>query len=261
MISGKTRVVVHLAHPAAHLRTPGVFNAWCREHDHDAVLVPWQVAPDALAAAVDGLRRVESLAGVVVTIPHKGAMAGLCDTLSPTARSLGVVNAARRDADGRLHGAMFDGDGFVAGLAAEGHAIAGRRALLIGAGGAATGIADALLRAGVAELAILNRSAAKAAALAHSLAAAYPAARVSAHAGAAAGFDLVVNGTSLGMHDGDPLPIDPTTLDPGSLVAEVVMQPDVTRLLAKARERGCRVHRGIHMITGQVALLARFLLA
>lgn len=259
-ISGRTRVIVHLCYPAAHLRTPSVFNPWCMAEGRDAVLVPWQVRPEHLTEAFHALGHVESLAGVIVTIPHKGAVAALCDSLTDTARLLGTANVARRDSEGRWHGAMFDGEGLTHGLLRAGHRIEGRRALLVGAGGAATGIAEALVRRGVAELVIANRSPAKAEQLASLLSGAFPKAHVTAGPADAAGFDLVVNGTSLGMHDGDALPVDPQTLAPGTLVAEVVMQPDVTPLLVAAEARGCTIHRGVHMIESQIELLGRFLL-
>ncbi|GCA51055.1 MULTISPECIES: shikimate dehydrogenase family protein [Sinorhizobium] len=259
-ISGTTRVVVHLAYPSHHLRTPTYFNAYCAERSLDAVLVPWQVSPQNLAAAFDGLRWVESLAGVIVTIPHKTSVASLCDGLSETARFLGVANVARRTPDGSFHGEMFDGAGFVQGLLREGHEIRGRRALLVGAGGAATGIAEALVRGGTERLAIANRSAVKAEELAERLREAFPGSDAAAAPADARGFDLVVNATSLGMKAGDPLPVDPGTLEPGALVAEVVMEPDVTPLLRLASERGCVVHKGVHMITGQIEVLAKYLL-
>lgn len=259
-ITGTTRVIVHLAYPSHHLRTPKHFNAYCAQTGLDAVLVPWQVAPENLSAAFDGLRRIESLAGVIVTIPHKTSVAGLCDSLSETAGFLGVANVARRLPDGRFHGEMFDGAGFVQGLMREGHVIKGRKALLVGAGGAATGIAEALVRGGVSRLAIANRSAEKAEELAIRLRGAFTGRDIVAAPADATGFDLIVNGTSLGMKPGDAMPVPAETLEAGALVAEVVMEPDVTPLLRLAAERGCVAHKGVHMITGQIELLARFLL-
>ncbi|NMN71508.1 MULTISPECIES: shikimate dehydrogenase [unclassified Rhizobium] len=259
-ISGRSRVIVHIAYPSHHLRTPQFFNAYCRDQMLDAVLVPWQVSPENLRMAFEGLRRVESLAGVIVTIPHKASVAALCDSLSPTADFLKVANVARRGADGRFHGEMFDGTGFVQGLKNQGLSVMGRRALLIGAGGAATGIAEALVRAEVAELAIANRSIDKAMELASRLRLLFPDRSIRATQADARGFDLVVNGTSLGMNDGDPLPVPASTLAPGTLVCEVVMQPDTTPLLEAAAVRDCVVHKGNHMITGQIELLAKFLL-
>lgn len=260
MISGKTKVVVHLSHPSDHLRTPGLFNPRARELGHDIVLVPWDVAPADLAQAWEGLRRINNLAGVVVTIPHKEAVARLCDDLDPEARAMCVCNVARRTPDGRFHGAMFDGVGFVAGLRAEGHDITDKSVLLVGAGGAATAIAHAIAGQRPACLRISNRTQEKAETLVAALRDRFPGLDVAVSALNALGMDLVVNGTSIGMHDGDPLPVDATAVGAGTVVAEVIMQPDETELLRQARKQGAQTHRGIHMITHQIDLLINHLI-
>ncbi len=260
MITGTTRFVPILAHPCRHVRTPGIFNAECAAREIDMAMVPMDVAPERLEAMVAALRGVENLAGMVVTIPHKAAIAAFCDRLTDAAAMLGVCNIIRREADGRLTGAMFDGEGFVAGLREQGHEPRGKSVLLVGAGGAAAGLAHALAGAGVGRLTLANRSPAKAEALAAALGAAFPGITVDLGPMDPAGYDIAVNGTSLGMHAGDPLPFDPARLSPGTLVAEVVMQPDVTPLLTAAAARGCPTHKGLHMITAQVRLLVDFLL-
>ncbi len=259
MITGTTRFTPLLAHPSRHVRTPGVFNAECAARGLDMVMVPLDVTPAGLAATVAALRGVANLAGMVVTIPHKGAVAALCDRLTGAAEMLGVCNIIRREPDGSLTGAMFDGEGFVAGLRQEGYEPSGKSVLLVGAGGAAAGLAHALAAAGVARLTIANRSPDKAEALASDLRAVFPGVNIGAGPADPAGYDLAINGTSLGMHEGDALPFDAARLLPGTLVAEVVMQPDVTPLLTAAAARGCRVHKGVHMITAQVRLLVDFL--
>jgi shikimate dehydrogenase len=258
-ISGKTRVVVHLTYPAKHLRTPEFFNPLLERLGHDGVLVPWEVSPANLATAWEGLRGIENLAGVIVTVPHKLEVATLCDELQGTARLLNVCNVAKRLPDGRFSGRMFDGDGFVRGLKKHGHDLTGKRVLLLGAGGAATGIAHALLAEDLRELVISNRTPAKAQALAQELRPLFPGRTINAGAADATGFDVVINGTALGLKADDPLPLPVDTLAPGTLVGEVVMNPDMTALLSAAAERGCVIHKGAHMITGQIDLLAQFL--
>ncbi|QFQ86691.1 shikimate dehydrogenase [Paracoccus kondratievae] len=257
-ITGATRFVPLLAHPCRHVRTPPVFNAECARRGLDIAMVPLDVTPEMLPATVEALRHIGNLAGMVITIPHKNSAAALCDRLTGAARLLGVCNVVRREADGILTGAMFDGEGFVAGLRDRGHEPTGRRVLLVGAGGAASGLAHALASAGVAKLFITNRSPDKAEQLAEQLRAAFPQIEIRTGKADPKDFDLVINGTSLGMHEGDALPVDPDRLTPGTVVAEVVMQPDVTPLLAAAEARGCHIHKGIHMIEQQIRLLVDF---
>lgn len=253
-----TKVVAHLACPSAHLRTPEFLNSLFAGKGRNAVLVPWQVKPENLQTAIDGLRHCESMAGMLVTFPHKIAAARLCDICEGPAGFLGAVNVIRRTAQGQLVGAMFDGIGYVEGLKAQGHSVAARKVLMLGAGGAASGIAYALVAAGVASLTIANRSHARAEELASRLNAHFHTGILSAGPANAKGFDIVINATSLGLHPGDALPLDPNTLTAGTLVGEVVMQPDHTKVLVEAANRGCEIHLGKHMIQGQLSLLADF---
>lgn len=260
-ISGRTQVAVHLAYPVGHLKTPQLFNARCRERNIDAVLVPWQVHPDNLKQVFDALALSESVCGVVVTIPHKETVARLCDALSGPAAVLEVANVARKDDAGRWHGLTFDGAGFVGGLSQAGHRVEGKSVLLLGAGGVALAIADALCSVGVRRLMIHNRTLARAEALAANMRKVYPAVVVETGPADATGFDVIVNGTSVGMKPEDPLPLDGATLAPGMVVAEVIMAPAETDLLKAAGAAGCKTHAGHHMLTGQIDYLIDFLVS
>lgn len=259
-ISGHTKLLVILSHPVEHVRTPSAMNAHFVATSTDAVLVPMQVRAEDLADAVAMLRRVENLAGIVVTIPHKERIAALCDELTEAARLVGAVNVIRRKADGCLVGGQFDGEGFCAGLKAAGHEIRGRRVWMIGAGGAAAGIAYALLRHEVAHLTLFNRTIIRAETLAMRLHEAIPGAQVTIGRDDPSGHDIVINGTSLGLKPTDALPVSPSLLKPDMLVAEVVMQPDVTRLLEMAKLHGCNTHRGLPMLLEQIPILAEFIM-
>ncbi|ACL60500.1 shikimate dehydrogenase family protein [Methylobacterium nodulans] len=259
-IDGRSRVIVHLAYPSAHLLTPTLFNARCLERRINAVLVPWEVAPADLGAAWAGLKTARSLAGAIVTIPHKESAASHCDALEGAAADLNVANVIRRDAEGRMTGRLYDGEGFVAGLCAHGYEPLGKRTLLLGAGGAATALAQALLTAGVSELVIANRNIDRGEALAARLRALNPGRPIGTGPANARGFDLVVNSTSVGL-DGDPAsPVDTSTIEPGCMVADIVMKPAMTPLLRGAEARGARIHQGVHMLAAQIDLFVDFLL-
>ena len=259
MITGKTKLYFIIADPISQVRTPEVFNAYCAQNGSDAVMVPIQVAPEGLEAVMTAFRAMKNLGGVVVTVPHKTAVALLCDELGEAGRAIGSVNAVRREADGRLVGNMFDGAGFVAGLRSQGYEPAGRRALLVGAGGAASAIAFALAEAGVASLTIANRTPAKAEEIVLRIAKSFPGRTIRVGDADPAGHDLVINATSLGLKPGDHLPVDPALLTPVMTVAEIVMKPETTPLLAAAQARGCAVHYGRHMLDQQFRLIADFI--
>ena len=259
-VTGATRIFGTVANPADHVRAPMVFNPLFAERGLDHVMVPIAAAPERLAEIVDGLRGIRNFGGMAVTIPHKMALAAMCDTLGPTARLTGAVNAVRFDPDGTLHGDNFDGAGFVAGLRLNGHDPVGMKVLMVGAGGAARAIALALCEAGVEEILIANRTPEKAMLIASELAdpGGHRQARgVAVHDGA--GVDMVVNTTSLGLHEGDALPLALESVDSHVLIAEIIMVPERTAWLAAAEERGLKTQYGRHMLDCQIELIGGFI--
>jgi len=193
-------------------------------------------------------------------MPRKAAVAALCDTLLPIAQACGVVNAVRIDPDGRLIGETFDGVGMVQALAAHRALNTATRVLLGGAGGVGQAIAVALALAGVDHLAITNRTQAKADTLAQTVRRAAPAWTVEVSAAVdPAGFDIVINATSLGQNGQGPLPIEISRVSGAALVADVVSVPERTPLLQAAQARGLSIARGIEMMTPQIEAIADFL--
>ena len=239
---------------------PALFNALLERRGVDAIFVPFQVTAEHLVAAIAGMRHLRNFAGFAVTMPHKAAVAQMCDTLLPNAQACGVVNAVRIDPDGRLIGETFDGVGMVQAITAHRALDAGTRVLLVGAGGVGQAIAVALALAGVGALTITNRTQAKADALAHTVRRAAPACTVEASAACdPAGFDIVINATSLGQQGQGPLPINVSRVSGTPLVADVVSVPERTPLLHAAQARGLGIVRGIEMMTPQIETVADFL--
>ena len=211
--------------------------------------MPLQVAADDLDALLAGLTPSASVAGLIATVPHKFGLAAHCATLTDRARFLGSVNVARRNPDGTWHGDQVDGAAFVAALARR--QPRGRRALQVGAGGAGSAIALALLEAGVAELRLHDADPARRDALVERLRERFGA-RVTAGAADPTGVDLVANATPMGMRDGDPYPVDVTRLKPGTVVGDVVTKPAVPPLIEAARRLGCaHLHRRRHVRRGR----------
>lgn len=257
-LSGATRVHFIVGDPIAQVKSPhGVTQAF-QARGLQAVVVPAHVAPNDVADWLRGVSHMKNVDGVIVTVPHKFASAALCATLSDRAAFLGAVNALRRTADGCWHGDMFDGLGCMQALRAHSCDPAGRRALLVGAGGAGTAIAHALVLAGVAQLAVHDGDAARRDALVGRLTG-LSRCLVAAGSDDPAGFDLVVNASPAGMRVDDPLPVQTERLAPGTFVACAVTQPAITPLIAAARARGLGTSTGNDMFACVRDLMVDFL--
>ena len=152
MITATTRAVALLGHPVAHSLSPRMQNAAFAARALDWVYVACDVDPDALPAAVAGLRAL-GFAGANVTIPHKGAVAELCDELDDLARASGAVNTLVLRDGGRIVGANTDGPAVASAVDAD-----GAHVLVLGRGGAARAVASALEEAGVASVRLASRA-------------------------------------------------------------------------------------------------------
>jgi shikimate dehydrogenase len=230
--------------PVAHSLSPRMQNAALRE----AGLDDWRylrlpLPPELFAETVRALPAA-GFRGVNVTIPHKGAALALADEATPTAREIGAANTLTFEG-GRIRADNTDAPGLIAAMPD----VRGRRALVLGAGGSARAAVWALLRAGVADLAVWNRTAERARELADELGA--------RAVEAPAGFDVLVNCTSVGLHDPaatfKALPVDADSLGAGSLVVDLVYRPGGTRLLEAARTRGADVVDGLEILVAQGA--------
>ena len=206
-IEGTTRVVGIFGDPVEHSLSPRMHNAAFRELGLDFVYVPLRVRGDRIGEAVEAVRLL-GMAGVNVTVPFKAAVIPHVDRVTDTVRAVRAVNTIYPDRSGKLVGENTDVAGFAAALAAHGMRTRGKRALVIGAGGAARAVAYALLEGAAADVVVANRTLAKATAIAR----AFRSYRGKIHASSLEILDdlellgdrqLVVNSTSVGL-DGSP---------------------------------------------------------
>ncbi|MEE1924685.1 shikimate dehydrogenase [Pseudomonas sp. 148P] len=262
MLHGSTELVAIVGSPITQVKSPENFNRWFQANRHDLAMLPIDIREDALDAFIATLRGWQNLRGVVVTVPYKQALAGRLDEVSERAAALGSVNVIRRQADGRLLGDNVDGEGFLNAACLNGFRAEGKRALVIGAGGVGSAIAWSLCQAGVASLVLSDASAARCQALAELLGKAFARVRIAIGYDSLQGFDLVVNATPAGMGGTGELPLDAAqldSLDSATLVADVVTSPEITPLLAAARERGCAIQTGPQMVFAQLGNLGHFM--
>jgi shikimate dehydrogenase len=210
------------------------------------------LGPEALPGLLDAARTM-GFAGLNITFPCKQAVIPLLDELSDEARAMGAVNTVVHR-DGRLVGHNTDGSGWRWGFERLLPGADLARVVLLGAGGAGSAIAHALLRMDVKSLVIVDSDAPRADALAASLNDRYAGARASGSTSAKdalPGASGIVHATPTGMDKLPGLPLDPALLHGGLWVSEIVYFPLETALLKEARARGCRVADGGGMAVGQ----------
>jgi shikimate dehydrogenase len=258
MISGTTELIAHIGVPTAKFRAPLIYNPWFERKGIDAVVVPMGCQSEDYPGFLRLLFNLTNIRGALVTMPHKVTTAGLVDVLSPTAEICGACNAVRRDDDGRLVGAMFDGEGFVRAMRTQGRNPEGASALVVGAGGVGSAIAASLAAAGVGRLSLFDLNPAAAQDLAARLATHYPGLALSCGSPDPAGIEIIVNATPLGMNANDVLPVDPERIDASAYVGDVVMADRETALLKLAREKGCTVQPGLDMLFEQIPAYLEF---
>lgn len=260
-VKASTRVYGVIGWPVGHSLSPRMQNAALRAAGLDAVYVAFPVAPGDLRRALEGLRAA-GVAGVNLTVPHKEEAARIATSLTPEAKRAGAVNTiAFRD--GGIEGHNTDGLGFLRAAERLVGSLAGRRVLLLGAGGAGRGVAAALVAAG-AGVRIANRTLDKAAGLARDLALPEAAAvpwESSALAAAAADCTLVVNASSAGMGGKGEIPFDFSAFVGAAVrpaVVDLVYSPLETAFLRDARAAGLLTQDGLAMLAGQGELAFEF---
>ena len=215
-----------------------------------------EVPAEQLTDAVRGLRAM-GFRGANFTIPHKVAVIPLLDGLSPAAELMGAVNCVKREGD-KLLGENTGGKGFVQSLR-EVLDPAGKKIVIIGAGGAARAIAVELGLSGAAEIVIANRSSPRGQDLVTLL---NDRVKVSSRLEVLKGdytvppeADVLINATSIGLGDAQAhVPVDVNSLRKELVVADVIFNPPRTRLIRDAQQRGCRTLDGLGMLVNQAVI-------
>lgn len=259
LVTGRSKVLGVFGCPVEHSLSPTMHNAAIAALGLHYIYIPFSVPPDDIGPAIRSLA-VLGIIGVNLTIPHKERVLPFLDEVDPEARVIGAVNTVR-NLEGRLVGYNTDGEGFYRPLAESGMSVRGKRAVVLGAGGAARSVVYRLLREG-AIVTLANRTLERAERLAQEIGAAagnsvdvIDLADADAMRSALGGAELLVNTTSVGMFphaDAEP-PIPSALIHPKLFVYDLVYNPTETRLLAEAGERGSSTMNGVAMLAHQGA--------
>jgi shikimate dehydrogenase len=239
--------------PIEHSRSPTIHRYWLKELGLPGSYEKFAVRPEELSQFIDKIGE-DAFVGANVTAPHKEAAFAACDVRTPVAEALGAVNTLWRQ-DGQLWGDNTDVAGFLANLDETTPGWAERRqlALVIGAGGAARGIVNALLSRGFERVTVVNRTLSRAEALAAHFGGSTTAVPWADLATELEKADLLVNASTLGMIGQPALTIELTALPKHAVVTDAVYVPLRTPLIEVASAHGLRVAAGLGMLLHQAA--------
>lgn len=199
MISGKTNLLPLFGYPTKAFKAPLIYNPWFEKNGIDAVVVPMGIKPEDFSSVLKSVFKFTNIPGALVTMPHKVTTVGLLDEVSTAVKIAGACNAILKRPDGSLLGDIFDGTGFTRGLQRKGFVFEGAKCLVVGSGGVGSAIAASLAELGVAAITTFDTHDESAQGLAVRLRYHHPHLNASTGPNDAAGYDLVVNATPLGL--------------------------------------------------------------
>jgi shikimate dehydrogenase len=256
--TGKADVFVMLAHPVGHAKSPGIFNEIFEQKGLDSLMVPLSCRPEDFDTFWVGITAAENIRGVIVSVPYKTAVYQKCAAAHDRAARVQSANSVRRQADGTWYADNFDGVGFIDGLEAGGHRVAGQRILQVGAGGAGSSLTYCLAEAGAKEIRLADIDASRAKNLATLVSKAFPRCRIEVGEPDPSGMNMAINATPSGLKATDLLPFDVGKLTPDMTVVDIIMEPAETALLRAAKDIGCRIQPGRPMMEFQVKGMSEF---
>ena len=257
-VDGKTKLFGVIADPIDHVKAPEIYNKKWLNRNKNFLMVPIHVKPKNLSFVINGLRSISNFFGFCVTLPHKVEVAKLCDDLNPNAQMIGAVNVAYFNKNRELIGDNFDGEGFVAGLIGEGHSIENKKVFIYGAGGAARSISFALAKYKASSLTLSNRTFSNAKKLSNLVHNWYPNMVINLSNNCSS-CDVIINTSSVGLDEKDKISIDIKNVPVNALITDIIMQPEMTKLLYTAKLKNHCIHLGKHMLAYQADLMENIL--
>ncbi|OGW39164.1 MAG: shikimate dehydrogenase [Nitrospirae bacterium RBG_13_39_12] len=245
-INGKTKITGLYGYPVEHTLSPAMHNSAFKSLGLNYCYIPFTVHPDLLEDAVKAIRAL-NLCGVNVTVPHKVKVINLLDEIDEEASFIGAVNTIV-NTGGRLKGYNTDGRGFIQSLLENKILFEGKNILIIGAGGASRAISYYLIQK-AKKIFLYNRSKEKAETLIQDLKKIRNNISLNLDISSIERFDVIINATTLGLKEEDPLPFDTSLLRKGQTVCDLIYKK--TRLLEEASKKGCVNLNGMGMLLWQ----------
>ena len=250
MINGKTKIIGIFGDPIEHTLSPLMHNAAFKHLKLNYCYVPFSVKREQLKEAVQAIKAL-NLIGVNITVPHKEAVIQYLNQLSEEARYIGAVNTILNE-NGKLKGFNTDARGFIISLQKEKVSVKDKNILILGAGGAAKAIAYGVLKEG-GNLYIFNRTLSKAYKIRDSLSGIGKIEVIEElNNQVMEKIHIIINATSLGLKENDPMPLNPALLKKKHIFYDIVY-PE-TPIMREAKKIGCKTIGGLGMLLWQAAL-------
>ena len=245
-------------HPIGHSRSPAIHDFWLKEHKLTGSYQPLDIEPEKLASLPMQIKNGSYLGGNI-TLPHKIAIIKFCDELTLSARAINAVNTLYLD-QGRLIGDNTDAHGFICSLNRQAPRWQARTdtCMILGAGGASRAIAYALAKQNISNLILVNRTLSKMEKLAQVISTVNPGIKIQSggmncYEQYAHNIDLLVNTTSIGMHNTTFENLETALLPDNAIVYDIVYTPLQTPLLKQAKLNNLTTINGLGMLLYQAA--------
>ena len=256
LVNGETQVYGIIGYPVRHSKSPQFQTAAFQALGINAVYLPFQVRPEDLQKAIEGIKAL-SIKGINVTVPHKEEVIKYLDEVSEEVKYIGACNTVK-NIDGYLQGFNTDAYGFIEGLKELTPDFADKKFLVIGAGGASRAVVYGLIKSGVQKIILANRTIKKAEEIVsdfkklnrfiEEIIEVIPLNQIENHLKEV---DVIVNTTSIGLKDDDPPLFDYSKIEKRHIIVDIIYKK--TKLLQAAEEKGCLYQDGLPMLLYQGA--------
>jgi shikimate dehydrogenase len=257
-ISGRTRIYGIVGHPIEQVRSPEMFTASFKSRAADAIMLPFHVLPDDFDRTVPALMSMPNLGGLIFTIPYKQKALLLADEIGSNAKIVGAINALARKKSGGWKAEIFDGIGCVQAFRNRGFSFAGKRIMLMGAGGAGSAIGVAVAHESPLSIHLYDPDVDRALDLIRKIQLVDPSIQVERTEPNCQGIDILMNASPVGMLDDQRSPIILDHQVSELIVFDAIVKPEKTPLLCQAEALGCLTVRGREMMLGQIKTMTDF---
>ena len=254
-----TLVIPIIGDPVAQVATPDLWNREFEANGINAVCVPIHLKSSGLEQFVDWVRHAENIPGFLSTVPHKANLSKMCDVQRGEVDVIGAANTVRKNKDGQLECAMFDGVGMVSAIQSTGADFEAASVLIIGAGAAGGAIAYEALQKGAKMVSMKDPSIETLARLTARLSSIFPDRIIQAAESKLSSYQIIVNASPAGSSPNDPLPIQLSGASTQAVIADAITEPGETHFLKLAREIGLKTVTGQEMAAAQASPMREYL--